>query len=348
MPLRPELYKRLVHRFRHVQIASEGQEMVSSLQTSARTGKKTRDVLSPGEYYRVNCPFCQDLRHRLWINHQWGYLDPDTDSKQLRLAICFNENCLADPHNRNWLFADVFNDFCSNDDVVLPGKRPATGTPRECVWPGELRYMHQLPAEHAANVYLRDRGFEPDHLGRELKVSCLIAPEPQFDYVAGRIVIPIYMNGKPMGWQARHVGSLTREEQKFRAKYLSMPGMRKTEVLYNYDRAKLHQAVCICEGPTDVWRVGPSAVALFGKNMSETQKQLIASTWGHGTVIVLLDGDAGEAGQKVYDALGGLVQRRVLVKLPDGKDPGDCTREELQAAIAGAMQSLMPAALSLN
>lgn len=334
MPLRPELYNRLVHRFRHVEISGEGEEMVSSLQTSAHTGKKTREAWSFGEYYRINCPFCGDLRQRLWINHQWGRLDPETDSKQLYLAHCFNENCLKEDCNRNWLYADVFSDFATGDDVVLPGKRSSVISGRECVWPGDMRLLTQLPDDHPANVYLRNRGFDPDYLGRKLNVSCVLDALPDLQPALGRILIPFYMHGKAVGWTARSIGNRIGEP-----KYWTMPGMKKSQILYNYDMAKQFQTVCICEGPTDVWRVGPSAVALSGKTMSEHQKQLTAATWGNGTAIVLLDGDAQEDGRRVYDALAGLVQRRVLVNLPDGKDPGDFTQEQLQEVIAGAMQA---------
>jgi hypothetical protein len=128
-----------------------------------------------------------------------------------------------------------------------------------------------------------------------------------------------------VGWQARSIGA----PPPGTPKYLTMTGMKKTEVLYNYDTAKSFPYVVICEGPTDVWRVGPAGVALFGKTISTVQGHLVASGWGGGAAVVLLDADAHEEARRVHDALAGLVRHRVLVRLPEGKDPGDLTHEDL-------------------
>ncbi len=63
------------------------------------------------------------------------------------------------------------------------------------------------------------------------------------------------------------------------SQYYTMPGFKKTQHLYNYDQAKQFPFVSICEGVSDVWRFGSEAVALFGKNASSTQLDLIARHW---------------------------------------------------------------------
>ena len=92
----------------------------------------------------------------------------------------------------------------------------------------------------------------------------------------------------------------------------------------------------VCEGPLDVWSFGPEAVALFGNKVSAAQARLIASAWGQGTVIILLDGDAPGPALEAYNALAGLVRQRVLVTLPADRDPGDFPRQELRQFVFAA------------
>ena len=46
------------------------------------------------EDYRVNCPFCSDTRHRLYISCQWGVYDPFAGHSNIHLIRCYNENCV--------------------------------------------------------------------------------------------------------------------------------------------------------------------------------------------------------------------------------------------------------------
>lgn len=95
----PELYDRLTTTFGGgVLIANQG--MACTTQTSRITGGGTyTSLLYAGEYYRVNCPFCSDTRHRLWINHMYG--QPDANGWPMTfLAHCYNEHCLENQANR--------------------------------------------------------------------------------------------------------------------------------------------------------------------------------------------------------------------------------------------------------
>ena len=97
--LNPTLYRVLKHNLGPVTIADAGRAMVKiySKTFDGRTRLVHQDA---GEYYRVNCPFCNDHRQRLWINHLWGVYDPMTKSCNRWLAHCYNESCLADEENR--------------------------------------------------------------------------------------------------------------------------------------------------------------------------------------------------------------------------------------------------------
>jgi hypothetical protein len=309
--------------------------MVARVEHDAFYDRPRLVVVSGGEYYRVSCCYCSDTRGRLWINHRWGLWDERVRSYNLWLCCCYNENCLEDYDRLRDLYEKIFDDFAHRQrayDPVLRGERPSA--PREGRPPGEILYaLHHLPDDHHANEYLRGRGYDPVWLGRTFRVAFCQHSYPEYGHARGRIIVPVYHGGVYVGWLARYVG-----EPPDRAvpKYYIMPGMKKTSLLYNYDVARAYPYVVVCEGCSDVWRVGPAGVALLGKTMSAMQEQLVAATWGAGAAVVLLDGDAADEARRIYERLGGRVRHRVLVGLPVGKDPGDLDHDGLWRLIDAA------------
>jgi hypothetical protein len=331
-PLRPELYQRLQRRFSPVAVACEGEAFRGRVITDLRTGKKKLNAEVPGEYYRINCPFCKECRQRLWINHRWGLYVPDLDSANLWLAICYNANCLALPGRAKHLYDWVFDDCARGlyPDPVLPGVRAPAG-PGRFQPPGEVMLLEQVPPDHPACQYVQSRGFDPARLSTEYRVGlCVNAAPGLTDLVFGRLIVPVFFRGKAVGWQARLVGESSARTV---PKYYTMPGFRKSEYLYNFDVASRYPFVVVCEGVTGVWSFGPEAVALLGKQASTAQVRLLQSTWKSGAVIVLLDGDAEDEAQKLFDALANGVRAKVLVRLPNGQDPGDWPEAELRRMV---------------
>lgn len=341
MPLRPELYNRLCARARQygfgtIRIRHDNCEMRATVEKDALTGKPRLIVHDPGEYYTLNCPFCNDTRGRLWINHMWGYLYPQTKNRNLWLAVCYNEGCLSRPGKAKRLYQMIFEDILNGrdrhfSDAVLPGQRPSH-RPQVYKAPGPILYpLQALPHDHHALLYLRSRGYDPLWLSRALGVSYCPQAYPEFSLATDRIIVPITFNGNLVGWQARYIGDCPHGVPK----YCNQTGMKKTEIVYNFEHARRYRYVIICEGCTDVWRVGPPAVALFGKTLSPTQRALLTTTWANGTAVVLLDGEAPEEARAVYDALGS-IRQRVLISLPQGTDPGDLSHDELWRTITEA------------
>jgi hypothetical protein len=124
-PLNPTLFSLLRDRFRSVQVANEGQEMVwTTVPSMTRPGKTQMFIISAGEYYRIACPYCSDQRHRLWVNHRYGTRGTD-GRPMLWLAHCYNENCLDSPARRQHLERMIFG-FRNERDrnrvvVIIPG-----------------------------------------------------------------------------------------------------------------------------------------------------------------------------------------------------------------------------------
>ena len=89
----------------------------------------------------------------------------------------------------------------------------------------------------------------------------------------------------------------------------------------------------ICEGVTDVWRVGRNAVALFGKHCSPAQLEVMKALWGFsGSAVVCLDGDARkDAGHLVNQLRKEKVFPRGvgIAELPEIYDPAALERSVL-------------------
>jgi DNA primase len=146
------------------------------------------------------------------------------------------------------------------------------------------------------------------------------------------------------GWQARIVPGLeppTGED----AKYLSATGMQKSELLYGLHLAIAAQGpVYVVKGPSDCWRIGPGAVAIFGKTLATTQKLLLVHHFVGRPIVMMLDPDARQSAEQIQRELAlarGHAEgdnRVVIADVPSHReDPADCTRDEIIAAANAAL-----------
>lgn len=329
-PLCPALYRRLEERFGTVHIANEGEKLITTGVTSAilssrsaqgRGGTGTRpreEVLHAGEYYRVCCPKCRDTRYRLWINHR-AHQYP-------WLVVCYNEKCYGTVQARDALLFSIFNSRPPKNLKINPG-REDSGVLAATSLPDGTVPLRNLPLSHHANDYLDSRGYDPWVLSDVYGVGYCSSSQ-QFPQVSDRIVIPIHMEGKLVGWQGRYIGEENWKSSPF-PKYYGKPGMPKRLMLYNHDVAASHPFVVIEEGTTDVWSTGPMAMGLLGKTISFTQGRILAfEPFRRKPIVLMLDPDAYLETEAAADELrqthpGGLV----VVNLPDGMDPGKFTPE---------------------
>lgn len=336
-PLNPVLFKRLQEELGRVQIVQAG--VAASLQYIPDQLYKRGirlELLSKGEYYRANCPYCGDQRGRLWVNHLWGVPDEVTASDNLWLAVCYNEDCLAGPerprqlYNRLFEFKNVGQRDQIGKIVILQGEQEDT-TLREVSLPGEVLRLDRVAPEHPVCTYLISRGLNPTELGRTYSTSLCTEADSNYPMAQGRIVVPIIMRGLLVGWQCRYPKDIDFKLAGI-PKYYNRPNMARRLMLYNFDNAIQSPYVVICEGVTDVWSVGPQSVAAFGKKLSKTQVQMICEDWKDGAVIILLDGDAWEDSQALADCFEkecGYSGAIIPVRLPSDKDPGDLDRSVL-------------------
>ncbi len=339
-PLSPQLYHRLVERFGEVKVANEGESMVAyqkTALTASRNAPATRstqkmEIVHPGEYYRVCCPRCGDTRFRLWVHHRvvefpW-------------LLICYNDQktCYDSAVKRE---AFLFHVFKSRPPKRLPVRRGQahSGKLGEVDPAGKLTRLDQLPVSHPANDYLAGRGYDPWELGRVYGVS-YCESSVRYPLCRDRIIIPVVMNGKTVGWQARFIG-----ERDWKScpvpKYWDLPGMAKRMMFYNHDQAAKAPWTGLQEGVTDVWSTGPMMMGLLGSTVSFAQRQILSfPPFRTKPIVIMLDGDARVENELITDQLqrehpGGVV----MVDLPTDTDPGDLSPESNLATIYAAAKN---------
>jgi len=292
----------------------------------------------------MNCPACYDTRHRLYINHRWGLKDEETGTRNWWLCHCFNEDCVSDFNAQMRLREMVYDDASPGaDDAVLPARQVHRGP---ATLPGYCVPVADLPPHHRASRYLAGRGFA--HLARPLDLQyCEWAYDREW-MAERRLVIPMRMEGTLVTWQARFIDVDGPMPDKA-PKYFTAPGTSKSVVLYNFNAARqvAGETVVVVEGPTDVWRYGPEAVATLGKAASMTQLQLLAMTWP--AALFVVDGNDETAETRARRSVTEIVKRgdrrAAMVMTPRGTDPGSMNTRDLRrlahdAALAAGLPPL--------
>jgi hypothetical protein len=326
--LNPYLYQKLQERFGDVLVAKQGEP---SLGRYLNDGSGTKYAFDhAGEYYRVNCPFCAqrravDTKKRLWIHHRWGVgLDKEDPERRAYdkfwwTTICYNEGCMSRIENvhtlRNWIYTAVGREGHAPEVKILPAS-PENISLGIVDWPGDCLRVDRLPDYHPACQYLKGRGFDPAILGPQYNLSFCTKMDSRYPMADQKIIIPIYMNGKFVSWQARAPYDID-WKQAGQPKYYNAPGTNNRLVLYDFDNAQTSSFVTIVEGASDCWKHGSGVVALLGKSMSMQQANMILATWK--AAVLVLDAEAQEEAHKMQTKLHAIPT--VVVALPAGVDP---------------------------
>lgn len=331
-PLNPYLYSLLVRKFQSVKIANEGVPAhVTTYPDPLHRGRRVTRADCWGEYYRVCCPYCDDTRHKLWINHRYGADIENGRRTHTHLAVCYKNNCTAHGGRRDQLEAFIFG--MGKNFRRAPIKTVvASYTPVKIEPPGVILPLPSLPEEHPAIQYILGRGFVPDILSSQFGIGlCDAVSEQKYEIVKNRLYIPITYQGELVGWQARAI-----HDYAYGPKYFNAPGTSKSRILYNFDTASKQPFVVVVEGVPSVWRLGAYGVCIFGKSMSLYQQTLIAKTWAGKPVFLMLDNDAKVEMQQATAVLKQKSVNVIPVYLPDSRDPADYSRYELSAFMAAA------------
>jgi Toprim-like/DNA primase catalytic core, N-terminal domain len=123
-----------------------------------------------------------------------------------------------------------------------------------------------------------------------------------YDLTTDRITIPVWWNGKLIGWQGRAVAS---DEDD---KYKSSPELPKSSILYNYNK---RDEYIVVESPKTVlcrYHHMPTMTATFGAKVGEAQQRLL-----HSARKVVLWYDNDKAGWSATRRLGNALTRYTTV-----------------------------------
>lgn len=317
--------------------------MASRLAVKRRAENKAAFVTQWGETYQLNCPVCGDQRRRLFICHLLG-VHIGKGANRLRfsrgIARCHNAGC----NIYQWLMSLPDIDWNNLEllEGVSPVKHKGDGLSGEVALPDPSIPLLSSGVPQIAYDYLLRRGYDPEQMYADYRlhyapVGSVWNPLESHALREPRIVIPMFRGGLLVGWQARDITDTSK------IKYLTTPGWKKTEVLYNMDVAKWYNAVVLVEGPTDAWRVGPNAMALMGKSLSatSTQAKILKTLWGdRGRCLICLDSyeddpDTVESAVKIMKVLveiGAFPKGIGIFNLPN-KDPGSWDHDELEAKL---------------
>lgn len=345
-PLNETLYNGLVRRFGSVIVVNAGRE---AIELPVTTLHGTRIQYKLGEYYTVNCPWCGDTRHRLYVSYLWGMFDPEAKSKHKNLVYCQSgRRCYQDqPARIDQLDYEVYGAMPHQIRTVENiSKGVAYANPDLVDPPGAVIALRDLPRNHPAVQYLAVRGFDPMVLSDLFGVGYCEEAAPLYPLMQGRIVIPVYTKGKYVGWQGRYVGDI--DWKRFKTpKYYNSSQFSKSMNLYNFDNANRYKIVCLVEGVATVWSLGPQFTACFGSSVSLVQAQQAAELCREGYLVLLLDGDTWEvdprtgfskASRAIEILTAHVGTRLAVVRLPPEAKPDDYYPEALWGMVETALR----------
>ena len=371
----------------HVKVQNKGEQAhVTYVRDPSDLNRKIYKVQSYGETYQVCCPYCRDTRNRLYVPYFWGTQDRITGRHYSSVIKCFNEDCPKNIEDFSRDFRDKI-DILSvgqfrgqkrvpviTDKNLIPGgdMSSRTGAPI-----GMTKSVDQLPESHPVRVFCAKRGVDPVLATRYFGLGvCTHSTVPS---AIDRLVVPIVNEGNIVGWQARYMGDSTLYKcsnplcnvatsksevpdgkvcptckcgnLRKTVKWLTAPGLKVSQVLYNYDNALQYPYVVVTEGPMDVIRMGHPdlgscvpgpVVATFGHSLSSQQLMLLLRWQTEGSVYLMYDGDVEQSTVGTIARLKGLFPGGLVhVKLPKDIDPGDLGADAWQVVraageIAGA------------
>lgn len=254
---------------------------------------------------QIDCPFCSpdSMRYRMGINIQYNYC-----------------NCWHCGHKSlSYILLKILKIPPKKAKIIVGKIRPEriikpehTGKYEEP--PGTTK---MLPPHRR---YLKKRGFNPKQIEQFWMARGIgIASKLQW-----RIFIPIIHHGQAVSWTTRSIGN--NPHRKYISASLEEESLPHGQLLYGQDYCR--HAVIVCEGPLDVWAIGPGAVATFGLSLTMAQIQEIKN---YPTRAICFDNEpeAQNMAKKLVNTLSPFPGDTYNIVL-DSKDPGEANHQEIQ------------------
>ena len=252
----------------------------------------------------VDCPWCGDCQeYHLGIHKNSGRCSCWQCGGHSLTAV------LVETAKIDWRRAKKLS---AGLDYALEEIEAHTGAYAAPYGVGELLPVHRR--------YLERRGFDPDYLVKRYGIGGIgIAPK-----LPWRLFIPITYRGELVSWTTRRID----KEKRFKyigAKH-SEEKIQAKSLLYASEFAR--HAICIVEGPADVWRIGNGAVATFGTSYTISQLRKMAA-FPVRVVAFDAEAEAQRAADRLCSDLSVFAGKTTRVTI-ESKDPGCASDQEIE------------------
>jgi DNA primase len=167
--------------------------------------------------------------------------------------------------------------------------------------------------------YLRSRGFNPQKIKKLWGVQGFCVHKD----LSWRLFIPIEYKGEVVSWTTRSLG----ENRRYISASEYQERIPHKELLYGEHYVR--NSVVVLEGITDVWKVGPGAVALFGTGFKRSQVLKISK---YPKRVICFDSEkkAQEKAEELACMLQSFPGETIVVQLQTGKDPCSASDKEVK------------------
>lgn len=211
--------------------------------------------------------------------------------------------------------------------LTYPQVKEAIGERQEAVEREERRGRLRMPSgvgplQKPHRKYLEGRGFDPDELAATWGIGGIgIAAK-----LSWRLFIPVEdVTGKVVSWTTRTIWP--DGEPRYKGAAADEEEVDRKDLLYSEKYCR--HAVCVCEGPTDVWRIGKGAVSTMGVVVTRSQILRISRF----PVRLICFDNERDAQRRAWDLCKQLepypgVTYNISV---DAKDAADASPKEVQA-----------------
>ncbi len=176
------------------------------------------------------------------------------------------------------------------------------------------------PMLGAHRRYLDKRGFDPDYIEKLWGVQG-IGIEVNLKW---SLFIPIHFRGEVVSWTTRSIGT---GETRYISAGIDQEAIPAKHLLYGEDHCR--HCIIVVEGPTDVWAIGPGAVAILGLNFSQEQ---LAKMIEYPMRVICFDNEsqAQRRAHRLARQLFPYTGQTYVVRLETGKDAAEADPKEIR------------------
>ena len=266
------------------------------------------DKVSSG-FINVQCPFCDDRGTHLGININNAYATCFRCGyhpllKTIMLLLSVNYNIAKDIIQK---YSLIFTTVSKQESKI--------NIPSQIVFPSDTQSLTSK-----AKKYLISRNYDPDKLVQ----TWGLLSTGHTGFYKHRILAPIYQRQQLVSYQCRDITG--KHPQKYLACHQEEEIIPHQHCIYGINLASNRKCIVV-EGITDVWRLGPGAVATFGILFTKQQARLIAMNFDK--IFIMFDSEpqaqekAEELGFLVGSAFNNPVEVINLPFLINEIDPGN-------------------------